>query len=270
MSVIETALAKLKKGESPNKADIRNQRRANVSDIAAADNQTTRRFLPATFDSVLMERNCVLPQVADQAALRAYKILRTRLLQRLSANKWQSVAVTGTESGQGKTLTAINLAITLAQDPNTRVCLVDLDLQRPQLAGHMGMGFELGLGDYLLGACQAEQIMYQSNYPHLVIIPNSKRFEHSSEVLAGARMLDLMRIIEAEMPRHVVIFDMPPLLLADDVLTFAPQVDGVLLVVAEGLTRRATVEKAKELLTDMNLLGVVLNQSSERDTSVYY
>jgi Mrp family chromosome partitioning ATPase len=83
-------------------------------------------------------------------------------------------------------------------------------------------------------------------------------------------MLDLMRIIEAEMPRHVVIFDMPPLLLADDVLTFAPQVDGVLLVVAEGLTRRATVEKAKELLTDMNLLGVVLNQSSERDTSVYY
>ena len=83
-------------------------------------------------------------------------------------------------------------------------------------------------------------------------------------------MLDLLRIIEAEMPGHIVIFDMPPLLLADDVLTFAPQVDGVLLVVSEGMTQRASVEKAKELLADMNLLGVVLNRSSERDNSSYY
>ena len=273
MSVIETALAKLKKSDPGNKAETRTQqRRVKVSDIAAGGTQAqaTRRFLPATFDTVLMERNRILPQVADQAALRAYKILRTRLLQRLAANKWQSVAITGTESGQGKTLTAINLAITLAQDPNTSVCLVDLDLQRPQLATQMGMGFELGLGDYLLGECQAEQIMYQSNFPHLVIIPNSKRFEHSSEVLAGARMLDLLGIIETEMPRHIVIFDMPPMLLADDVLTFAPHVDGVLLVLAEGLTQRASVEKAKELLGDMNLVGVVLNRSSERDISSYY
>jgi protein-tyrosine kinase len=271
MSVIETALAKLKKSDPGNKAETRTQqRRVKVSDIAAPGNQPTRRFLPATFDTVVMEQNRILPQVADQAALRAYKILRTRLLQRLAANKWQSVAITGTESGQGKTLTAINLAITLAQDPNTSVCLVDLDLQRPQLGTQMGMGFELGLGDYLLGECQAEQIMYQSNFPHLVIIPNSKRFEHSSEVLAGARMLDLLRIIDAEMPRHIVIFDMPPLLLADDVLTFAPHVDGVLLVLAEGLTQRASVEKAKELLGDMNLVGVVLNRSSERDNSSYY
>jgi Mrp family chromosome partitioning ATPase len=271
MSVIETALAKLKKSDPGNKAETRTQqRRVKVTDLAAPDIQPTRQFLPATFDSIAMERNCVLPQVADQAAMRAYKILRTRLLQRLSANQWRSVAVTGTESGQGKTLTAINLSIALAQDPNTSVCLVDLDLQRPQLGTQMGMGFELGLGDYLLGECQAEQIMYQSNYPQLVIIPNSKRFEHSSEVLAGARMLDLLRIIEAEMPRHIVIFDMPPLLLADDVLTFAPHVDGVLLILAEGLTQRASVEKAKELLGDMNLVGVVLNRSSERDNSSYY
>jgi protein-tyrosine kinase len=270
MSVIETALAKVKKADSRHPADARTQRRVKISDIAAAGHQTTRQFLPATLDSVLMERNRVLPQIADQAALRAYKILRTRLLQRLSANQWKSVAVTGTESGQGKTLTAINLSVTLAQDPNTRVCLVDLDLQRPQVATQMGMGFELGLGDYLIGNCPAEQIIYESGIPHLVVIPNSKKFEHSSEMLAGARMLELLQVIEAEMPRHIVIFDMPPLLLSDDVLTFAPQVDGVLLVVAEGLTQRATVEKAKELLADMNLLGVVLNQSSERDNSAYY
>jgi Mrp family chromosome partitioning ATPase len=63
---------------------------------------------------------------------------------------------------------------------------------------------------------------------------------------------------------------MPPLLLADDVLTFAPHVDGVLMIVAEGMTQRASLEKAKELLGDMNLVGVVLNRSSERDNSSYY
>jgi capsular exopolysaccharide synthesis family protein len=217
-----------------------------------------------------MERNRVLPHVDDHAALRAYKILRTRLLQRLSAKQWKFVAITGTESGQGKTLTAINLSVALSQDPNTRVCLVDLDLQRPQMAKQMGMGFELGLGDYLVGNCQAEQIIYESGIRGLVVIPNSKSFEHSSEMLAGARMLDLLKVIETEMPQHIVIFDMPPLLLADDVLTFAPQVDGILLVVSEGLTQRTSVEKAKELLADMNLLGVVLNRSSERDSSAYY
>lgn len=272
MSVIETALSKLKGAGSgpPTEARTQQQRRAKVSDAAAATHQPTRQFLPATLDAAAMERNRVLPQVVDQAALRAYKILRTRLLQRLTANHWKSVAITGTESGQGKTLTAINLSIALAQDPNTRVCLVDLDLHRPQVAAQMGLGFELGLGEYLLGSCGAQQIIYESGIPRLVVVPNSKMFEHSSEMLAGARMLELLKVIEAEMPRHVVIFDMPPMLLADDVLTFAPQVDGVLLVIAEGMTQRASVEKAKELLADMNLIGVVLNRSSERDNSSYY
>jgi protein-tyrosine kinase len=272
MSVIETALSKLKGGGSrrPGEPRTQQQRRIKISDVAAASHQVTKQFLPATLDSAAMERNRILPQVADHAALRAYKILRTRLLQRLSANQWKFVALTGTESGQGKTLTAINLSIALAQDPNTRVCLVDLDLHRPQVAAQMGLGFELGLGEYLLGNCEAQQIIYESGIPRLVVIPNSKMFEHSSEMLAGARMLELLQVIEAEMPRHIVIFDMPPLLLADDVLTFAPQVDGILLVVAEGMTQRATVEKAKELLADMNLVGVVLNRSSERDNSAYY
>ena len=71
--------------------------------------------------------------------MRAYKILRTRLLRRLEANQWHSFAVTGATAGEGKTLTAINLAMALAQDSNTWVFLVDLDLQRPSVADYLGM-----------------------------------------------------------------------------------------------------------------------------------
>jgi len=149
------------------------------------------------------------------------------------------------------------------------VCLVDLDLQRPQVAAQMGLHCERGLGDYLLGEAEALQVMYNCGSPSLVVIPNARTFDHSSEMLASTRMLELQRVIAAEMPRHIVIFDMPPLT-SDDVLTFAPRVDAVLLVVAEGRTERASLLKAKELIAEMNLLGVVLNYSSERDGAAAY
>src|SRR5580658_3114877 len=131
MSIIETALSKVR-GREPRPRGSPGNRRISYNEGARPDFEPTRVFPTATLDAVAMERNRILPQVNDLAALRAYKILRTRLLQRLTENRRKFIAITGTESGQGKTLTAINLGIALAQDPNTRVCLVDLDLQRPQ------------------------------------------------------------------------------------------------------------------------------------------
>ena len=217
-----------------------------------------------------MERSCVLPEIKDQAALRAYKILRTRMLQRLAASQWHSVAITGTESGQGKTVTAINLAVALAQDPSTHVFLVDLDLQRPQIANYLGMKYERGLADYLLGEASIEEIIYDTDLPRLSVVPNARSLEHSSEHLAGPKMSALLAALNAEVPRRVVIYDTPPILLSDDVLTFAPHVDAVALVVSEGVTARGSVERSKELLAEMNLIGVILNRSAERSDSAYY
>ena len=227
--------------------------------------RTDRQTVPTlALDPAVLERNCVLPQVADRSALRAYKILRTRLLQRLAVKRWRTLAVTSAKAGEGKTLTAINLAMALSQEPNTQVCLVDLDLQRPQVASQMGLQAGPGLGEYLLGEAEALQVMYGCGSPSLVVIPNTRTFDHSSEMLGSARMLDLLKVIGTELPQHLVIFDMPPLT-SDDVLTFAPRVDGVLLVVAEGRTERASLSKARELIAEMNIVGVVLNCSSERD-----
>jgi protein-tyrosine kinase len=267
LSVIENALSK---------AAIRGRRttdppalRDAASSAAAGETLPPRQFQLAVPDPQILERNCLLPHLEDRAAVRAYKILRTRLLQRLAAKRWHSVAVTSMKSGDGKTLTSINLAVALSQEPNTSVCLIDLDLQRPQIAGQLGMRGEPGLGEYLLGEAEATQVIYACGSQRLLVIPNSRRFDHSSEMLSGPRMLELLRVITAELPHHLVIFDMPPLT-SDDVLTFAPRVDGVLLVVAEGRTERAAIEKSKDLLAEMNLLGVVLNHSTERDDGAGY
>jgi Mrp family chromosome partitioning ATPase len=102
-----------------------------------------------------------------------------------------------------------------------------------------------------------------------VVIPNHRTFDHSSEMLGSARAQELLRLISTHLPDHLIVFDMPPLS-SDDVLTFAPRVDGVLLVVAEGLTERASLDKSRELLAEMNILGVVLNHSAERDDGLDY
>jgi protein-tyrosine kinase len=278
MSIIEEAVRKTAAQKNRHASAERREGRPSPARIrragpTQADTAQGRQFQSIVLDQQVLAENHILPQITDAAALRAYKILRTRLLRRLEASQWRSFAVTGVTAGEGKTLTAINLAMALAQDVSTWVFLVDLDLQRPRVADYLGLGGmhgEKGLSDYLLRNAPFESVIYSPGIERLAVIPNFEPLVHSSELLSSPRMLELMQAMEAEMPRRIVIFDMPPVLAADDVLAFAPQVDGLLLVVAEGTTERDSLRSAKEVLAEMNLLGVVLNRSAERNDSAYY
>lgn len=273
MSIIEEAVRKTAQQHQgvPPVASAPPRRRP--APAAAIDHTLARRFQSAPTNSALLEKNCVLPQISDQAALRAYKILRTRVLRRLEANRWHSFVVTGVTAGEGKTLTAINLAVALAQDASTAVFLLDLDLTRPRIAHYLGMTGthgEHGLSDYLLRDASIDSIIYSPGVERLAVIPNFEAIPQSSELLTSLRMAQLLHALEAEVPRRILIVDMPPVLASDDVLAFAPQVDAALVVIAEGMTGRDAVRGAKEVLAEMNLLGVVLNRSAERDDSAYY
>jgi protein-tyrosine kinase len=275
MSIIEEAVRKTaERNRQASGTDAsRSQTRLRRVPTAPVDTSHAQRFQPITLDKAALHDALVLPQLHDAGALRAYKILRTRVLRRLESNQWHSFAVTGVTAGEGKTLTAINLAIAMAQDSNTWVALIDLDLQRPRVAEYLGLRNtrgEKGLSDYLAGNASFENIVYCPEIERLAVIPNFSVVPNSSETLTSPRMLDLMQALEAETPRRVLIFDMPPVLAADDVLAFAPQIDGLLMVVAEGTTDRNALRRAKEVLAEMNLLGVVLNRSAERNDAAYY
>lgn len=276
MSIIEEAVRKNAERQNRQAATdpVRGQARLRRVPTAPVDTSHAQRFQPVTLDKAALHDNFILPQLQDAGAVRAYKILRTRVLRRLEANQWRSFAITGVTAGEGKTLTAVNLAIALAQDVNTWVALVDLDLQRPRIADYLGMRSvrgEKGLSNYLQGDATFENIVYSpSDIERLAVIPNFTPMLNASEALTSPRMSELMQALEAETPRRILIFDMPPVLAADDVLAFAPQIDGLLLVVAEGTTDRNQLTRAKEVLAEMNLLGVVLNRSEERNDAAYY
>jgi protein-tyrosine kinase len=229
-----------------------------------------RQYSLAPPDPETMERHHVLLGLSDVGVSRAYKILRTRVLQRMRAKNWHSLGITGTAAGEGKSLTSINLALALAQDVNTWVYLVDLDLQRPQVGTYLGMRYERGLTDYLTGHADFDQIVYDTGIRRLAVIPNAHPVEQSSEYLAAPRMTEFLAALDAEVPRRIVVFDMPPLLVSDDVLAFAPRLDSLLLVVSQGQTARRTLANAREILSEMNVIGTVLNRSSERNDSPYY
>src|SRR6185437_7016064 len=223
--------------------------------VAPVPESAIQQYRPAPVDPEALERNRVLLRVQDVAVSRAYKILRTRVLHRMAANNWFTLGVTGTGAGEGKTLTAVNLAIALAQDPNAWVFLVDLDLQRPRLGACLGMSYEYGLTDYLSGQAELDQIIYDIGIKRLAVVPNATSVESSSEHLRSVQMVNFVNALEAQTPRRIIIFDMPPLLVTDDVLAFEARVDAFLLVVSQGMTARRTLANAKEVLSELNVLG---------------
>jgi capsular exopolysaccharide synthesis family protein len=196
-------------------------------------------------------------------------MLRTRVLQRMRRNGWKTIAVTGTRPGEGKTLTAINLSISLARDIGTTVMLVDMDLRKPSIHRYLGISPRYGIGDFLRGSVSLGEAAVQPGLDRLGVLLNDRPFQNSSEMLTSPQAAHLVEQAKDGNDR-IAVFDLPPILASDDMLAFCPLVDAVLLVLAHGITRQADMVAARDLLQNVNVVGAVLNQSSEEVAPYYY
>jgi Mrp family chromosome partitioning ATPase len=173
-------------------------------------------------------------------------------------------------SGEGKSLTALNLAISLAAEPNQTVTLVDLDLRHPSLSSLLGVSPEQGLDTWLTGTAPSSGVRYElEGFPRLQIVPTLAPVSASSDTLAATRTRELFEDLSALGDSALTIVDLPPALLSDDVLTVAPHIDGFLLVISERLTLRDDVERVFELLGRNRIVGTVLNASSASELRAY-
>ena len=177
-----------------------------------------------------------------------YSVLRTHVAQRMRANQWRSLAVTSPAKGAGKSLTAVNLAISLAREVNQTVLLVDLDLKRPRVRSCFTPEHLPGVSDYLLEDSPLSELLFNPGVERLVVLPGHKSLTHSSEMLSSPKMVHLVEEMKSRYPSRLVIFDMPPVLACDDVLAFSPYFDAALLVAEEGETREEDLKRSIELL----------------------
>lgn len=217
-------------------------------------------------DKALLQQKRIISALKQNAYTDAYKILRTQVLQRLQEKRLNSLAITSPGINEGRTLTAVNLAISLAMEINYTVLLVDADLRNPGVHKQLGMDVQHGLSDFLTADTPLpELLVHPSGIPRLVVLPGGKPLINSAEMLNSPKMVRLVEELKTRYPSRIILFDLPPLLSTADALAFSPYVDAALLVVEEGKTQADDVKRAMDLLQGTYVLGTVLNKSWTRE-----
>lgn len=196
----------------------------------------------------------------------AYRILRTQVLQRLNEKKWNTLAITSPGNGAGKSLTAINLAISLAREVDNTVLLVDTNLRSPKLDKYFEFNTEYGLSDYLVqDKPLGDMLVHPEGIPRFVMLPAGRAIANSSEMLSSPKMQRLVEEVKHRYPSRIVIFDLPPILESSDTLAFIPNADATLMVIEEGQTLEIELKQAFELLQGNEVIGTVLNKAYTQD-----
>lgn len=212
-----------------------------------------------------LRRNRVLLPGADDAASNAFSMLRTQTLQLLSKHGLRSMAVVSPSAEDGRTLTAINLAIAIAADPDHTALLVDLDLRRPSVHRYFGLAPTRGVVDCLRNSVDVTEVMVRPEpYSKLVLLTGVNSEPGSAELLSGDSVRRLTSELRDRYANRIVIYDLPPLLLSADALAFLPCAEAALLVACEGRTRREAIAQSLDLLRGTTVVGTVLNGSRQK------
>ena len=220
----------------------------------------------------LLKENRIIAGLEDEPRSDLYKILRTKVLQRMLPKNWNVLAVTSPNKEAGKSLTAINLAISIAMDPNFSVLLVDLDLRRSSIFKYLGIPAEPGLTDYFSGEKKISELLVHPGLENLVVLPAGRTINRSSDLLSTPKMLELADELKQRYPDRIVVVDLPPLLPTDDAMIYMPNVDACILVVSEGDNTEEDVTRSLQMIDKDKFIGTILNKSAEVNSTneAYY
>lgn len=215
---------------------------------------------------VLRSNRIVTVDRVDPAS-RSFELLRTKILQKARQNGWKSVAITSPTAGCGKSVTSVNLAFSMAQQKNCRTLLIDLDLQRPQIANLLGIEEVAPIAQMLGGGYRVEDFFLRCA-DNLVVAANRTPVHLPAELLQHPDTASCIARITQSPEFDVVLFDLPPMLACDDAICFLPNVDCVLLVLESDFSTPEEADLCEyELSQITNVVGVVLNKcrfSAER------
>ena len=203
-------------------------------------------------------------------AAEQYKKLRAMIIRKTHQETFQnSLLVTSAVSGEGKSLTTMNLAMSLARSTDYSVVLVDTDLRNPQLDQMLGLYPELGLVHYLRDGVPLEKVMRKIGLGNLSLIPAGERVQDPVELLTSKRMLELMEELKERYHDRFVLLDTPPILPFADSRILGEMVDNVVFVCREGYSNRDQIEQGLDAVSELNLLGIICNDMSLSSTIDY-
>ena len=299
MSIIEKALNKAKDEEqkSNNSTGFYNENEKNVDGKSnSLDNKpivtvnpalSTKKEQPpvnpvvkelADIDwSRLTELGYIAPGDSNTQAVEEYRNIKRPLVSNAFGKGSEGITranlilITSSLPGEGKTFTAINLALSIANERDKQVLLIDADVARPSVSRVLGIKSEPGLIDYLDGDdISISDITLNTNMPGFRVIPAGKWHKHSTELLSSDKMALFVDELSSKYPDRVVIFDSPPLLAATQGEILAKLVGQVVLVIEAERTMQSVVMESVDKLSSCDVVLALFNKTKRNTDGSYY
>jgi protein-tyrosine kinase len=211
-------------------------------------------------DPAVMRASRIVTYDRSDPTHATFDMMRTKALRMMRENRWTTLGITSPTAGCGKTTVSLNLAFSFARQSDTRTVLMDLDLRRPAIAKHLGLSQPQSMASVLQGTRPASEnfVRYGEN---LAIGTSARGIRSASEILQHSSTAKSLADLKAQFRADIIIYDLPPMLVNDDVMAFLPHVDCVLLVAAAERSRLDEIDKCEQDLAEQtNVLGVILNK----------
>jgi non-specific protein-tyrosine kinase len=215
--------------------------------------------------AVLDESHCIA-FFPDPPELEYFRVLRSRILRSASG---RIIMVTSTYPGEGKTLTAINLALTIAREYRQTALLVDGDLKNQTVHQRLGLPADGGLADYLLEERSLQDVIVWPGVEKLTLIAGGRNIQGGAELVGSPRMKDLVGEMKARYADRYIVFDVPPVMTGADAMAFASYADHIVFVVQAGRTPKTEIMRALALLPREKILGLALNRQDRNSIRGY-
>jgi capsular exopolysaccharide synthesis family protein len=243
-----------------------------VSESVAIPVEPLPQFNEANLDVRQLERYRIVAHTAADVRSKSFDMLRTQALQAMDRNNWHFLAITSPTAGCGKTVTAINLALSIARQSQRSALLVDMDLQRPTVAKYLGLKCRHGLKGVLEGRTKLREALIQARIENcdLMVLPTEGATVRSSELIVSRNMAAMLHEIRQSFKSRVVIFDMPPMLSGDEVIACLPNMDCLILVTAAGISTVNQITECKKHLQSTELIRLVLNKADASASNHHY
>jgi Mrp family chromosome partitioning ATPase len=216
--------------------------------------------------------NRIIAYDHGEAHATSFDMLRTQVLQSMDAKDWRFLGITSPTSNCGKTVTAVNLALSIGRQPERSVLLFDLDLRKPQVARCLGLKPKDGVLSVLENRSPLTDAIVEVGIGdcRMMVLPTESPTSRSSDRIASRPMNEMLQQIKREFQSQIIIVDLPPLLTSDDVLAVLPKLDCVVLVTAVGTTTPAEVKESAKHLQSTEVVRLVVNKVRPSKSRYYY
>lgn len=271
MEKIKDALLKAKSGVDPRNmtSSLRKQVSQTVRHDELLEKIVYNQENVVEIDNKHLEEHRIVALDKMNPGSWVFDALRTQVLQKLEENDWKTIAIISPTQASGKTMMAINLAISIAQSPNKTSMVVDFDMRKPKVTKYLGIDHNKSLNEFLKNEADLSEIIVNPSIPRFTVIPTNHQVKKSSEILSMSKVKGLISDLKDRYESRVIVYDLPPILQADDAMVILPQVDCALIVVSDGANTESELIQTMRLLDKVNILGVVVNKSEEIYSSYY-